>query len=100
MSAGQDLAAFARAEVAPRRLDLIQDEQFPWPLWQEMGARGWLGFGMPDHGGIGVSADEMFDVAKGFAEAFFDEFPHLEFSRFVFVKNKSIYLSLATCWDF
>lgn len=69
MSAGQDLAAFARAEVAPRRLDLIQDEQFPWPLWQEMGARGWLGFGMPDYGGIGVSAEEMFDVAKGFAEA-------------------------------
>lgn len=69
MTAGDDLAAFARAEVAPRGLDLIQDELFPWPLWRKMGESGWLGFGMPDHGGTEASPVELFDVAKGFAEA-------------------------------
>jgi len=69
VSAADDLAAFARAEVAPRRLDLIQEELFPWPLWHQMGERGWLGFGMADHGGIETSPAEMFDAARTFAEA-------------------------------
>lgn len=69
MSARTDLAAFARDRIASRRLDLIQDELFPWPLWNEMGAQGWLGFGMSAHGGIEASPTEMFDVAMNFADA-------------------------------
>lgn len=69
MSAGEELAAYARAEIAPQGLSLIQDELFPWQLWKEMGANGWLGFGMAGHGGIEASPAALFDVARGFASS-------------------------------
>lgn len=63
------LSAFAQEQIAPRRLELIQAGEFPWDIWREMGARGWLGFGMGGHGGISCSDAELFDTAVALAEA-------------------------------
>lgn len=69
MSETAALAAFAREQIAPRRLELIRAEDFPWDIWRQMGARGWLGFGMGAHGGIACSDAELFDTAAALAEA-------------------------------
>ncbi|WP_416897808.1 MAG: acyl-CoA dehydrogenase family protein [Minwuia sp.] len=67
--AGTELAAYARKVIAPRALDLIRSDDFPWDIWKEMGESGWLGFGMGDDGGIEATPAELFDVAAAVAEA-------------------------------
>jgi acyl-CoA dehydrogenase len=69
VSAAEALAKFVRDNVAARGLELIQSEAFPWSLWHEMGAQGWLGFGMAAHGGLEASSAELFDTAMGLANA-------------------------------
>ncbi len=69
MTEAERLVAFARENIAPRGLELIQSTTFPTDLWQQMGRVGWLGFGMEDHGGIPASPVELFDTAAAYGSA-------------------------------
>jgi isovaleryl-CoA dehydrogenase len=47
--------AFAQAEIAPRAAEIDASDQFPMPLWAQMGALGLLGVTVPEEeGGAGM----------------------------------------------